>query len=85
MNSVLNLGQKMFSKPFPVILSIKNLLFWRSDFQSKIGQFGPIQAGHPELKNGVSHSTGIVEQNQNKIYFVNGRPIGISGEKQGQI
>ena len=32
-------------------------------FQSKIGQFGPIQASRTKLENGVSLSTGIVEQN----------------------
>ena len=32
-------------------------------FQSKIGRFGPIQASRTKLKNGVSLSTGIVEQN----------------------
>ena len=32
-------------------------------FQSKIGQFGPIQASCTKLENGVSLSTGIVEQN----------------------
>ena len=32
-------------------------------FQSKIGQFGPIQASRTKLKNVVSLSTGIVEQN----------------------
>ena len=34
-----------------------------NDTSTKIGQFGPIQAGRTKLENGVSLSTGTVEQN----------------------
>ena len=42
-------------------------------FQSKIGQFGPIQASRTKLKNGVSLSTGLVEQNVKYVLWSGGQ------------